>query len=464
MSVQPLTVNESQRTKIEADVIVVGAGLAGLVAARELERAKKRVLLLEARDRVGGRLLNLDLGENKVAELGGEWFGSHSTAIAGLAEELRVRSYRSHDVGDRLLDRGDRLLRYRGNVPRLPVPVLIDVKQALRRIERMARNLPHGTPWAAVRAREWDSQTFHSWIVQNTLTAGARDVLELWSKAVIGAASSEFSFLHALFYASSSGGAEAAAAVRGGALEFRFQGGAQGLAIRLADDLTEKPMLSSPASRVEHKRDSVTVSGHRLHAKARHLVLALPISLAGRLAFEPALPSQRDQLAQRMPGGSVIKCIAVFDEPFWREAGLSGQVIAVGQSPVSCVLDTSPGDGRPGVLTSFVIGAAARDLGQMANEQRRELVLSILARFFGPQASKPTLYREQDWIAEEYTRGCYHGLGSCGLYTSFGPALRKPIGRVHFAGSETGTHAMGSMGGAVESGRRVAHEILGANR
>lgn len=450
----------SMMRTIDADVIVVGAGLAGLVAATELQRHGLDVAVLEARDRVGGRLLNHDIGHgaDHVGELGGEWFGARCAQIRNFAESRGAKWFRNYDEGQRLLVDGDEIIRYT-SLPKLAPPAFIDYAGAVRRLEGMHAEVPSGRPWDAPHADEWDGQTFRSWIRENTRTDDARLMLDLWAQAVVGAASYEMSLLHVLNYAQSNGGFQSAAAVRGGQQEFRFIGGAQGLTLGLAQELGDRLHLGAPVRYITQTKETVTASGVGFVATAQRLVSAVPIGLSARIAHDPPLPARRDQLAQRMPPGSVIKCLAVYDEPFWRADGLSGQAYCKDNSLTRAVLDTSPSTGIPGVLTMFVSGPAARRAAQLPEKERRDQILASLAKFFGPRGGRPEIYVEQDWTAEQYSRGCYHGLAQPGVYTSFGETLRTPVGRVHWAGSETGVVDMGSMGGAVESGFRVTAEI-----
>lgn len=449
---------------MEADVVVVGAGLAGLVAATELKRAGLDVVVLEARDRVGGRLLNHDLGNGEVAELGGEWFGRGSTAIMDFAKSRGARWFANYDDGEKLLVTEEGITRYTGALPKLGGMAVADFALAAKRIDRMAGRVPHGEPWAAPNAAEWDSQTFWSWIRRNTLTRNGRRMLELWAHAVVGGGSNEFSLLHALYYARASGGFEATVAVRGGQQEFRFVGGAQGLTLSLADELGERVSLTSPVRTITQDAERVVASGDGFAVTALRLICAAPVSLAGRITYKPALPQRRDQLAQRMPPGSMIKCIAIYSDAFWRAQGLSGQAYCLDDSPTRAVLDTSPPGGTPGVLTVFVGGPAARAMTRLHPSERRETLLARLAHFFGPAAGRPEQFVEQNWMEEEWTRGCYHGMAQCGVYTAVGPALRERVGRIHWAGSESGAHAMGSMGGAVDSAQRVTGELIATTR
>lgn len=192
---------------------------------------------------------------------------------------------------------------------------------------------------------------------------------------------------------------------------------------------------------------------------ADHVVVTLPPTLAGRLEYAPALPSWRDQLTQRMPAGSVIKCFAVYDEPFWRADGLNGQA-ASDVGPVKVTFDNSPPSGTPGVLMGFLEGAEARAAARLPEEQRRKLVLDCFVRYFGPRAATPVRYFERDWMAEEFTRGCYGAHFTTGVWTSYGHAWREPVGRIHWAGAECSPEWNGYMEGALRSGEAVADEVL----
>ena len=194
---------------------------------------------------------------------------------------------------------------------------------------------------------------------------------------------------------------------------------------------------------------------------ARRVIVSIPPVLAGRIAYDPVLPARRDQLTQKMPAGSVIKINAIYDEPFWRADGLSGQV-AGDRSPIKFTFDNSPPSGRPGVIVCFLEGGAARVFGRLEVAERRRAVLASLAGYLGPRAAQPVDYVEQDWSAEEWTRGCYGAHMPPGALTQFGPVLREPVGRVHWAGTETATEWSGYMDGALTSGERAAAEVLAA--
>ena len=439
---------------MDTDVLVLGAGLAGLVAARDLTRAGLRVRVLEARDRVGGRTLNADLGDGQVVEAGGQWVGPQQTALLALAGELGVETHATHGEGANLLEWKGRVRRYTGTIPRLNPLVLADVAQAQARTDRMARTVPLDAPWAAARSAEWDAQTLESWLRRNVRTAAARELLRLGVEAVWAADAGELSLLHALFYLHSGEGWSALLDARGGAQQDRFVGGSQRISQLLAQDLDV--VLGTPATAVAQDDTGVTVTAGGVQHRAAHLVVALPPTLAGRLAYDPALPGRRDQLTQRVPMGAVVKCHAVYAEPFWRADGLSGQATS-DRGPVRVVFDNSPPSGRPGVLMGFLEGSRAR---AVPAAERRDAVLGTFARLFGPRAARPDLWLEQDWAEEPWSRGAYGGALTPGTWTQLGPALRAPVGRVHWAGTETAERWNGYMDGAVRSGAAAAEAVL----
>jgi monoamine oxidase len=268
------------------------------------------------------------------------------------------------------------------------------------------------------------------------------------------------SLLHLLFYIHSAGSLERLFDTEGGAQQDRFVGGSQLVALRLAERLgDERLLLRSPVRRIEHGPDGVVVRSDEAVVRARQAILAIAPTLAGRIAYDPPLPGYRDQLTQRMPLGTVAKCMAIYDEPFWRAEGLTGEGMSeVG--PVRLTFDNSPPDGSPGVLLGFLEGRRARELGRLPADQRRTAVIDCFGRLFGPRARSPQDYVERLWAEEEWTRGCYGCHMPTGAWTAYGPALREPIGPIHWAGAEVATVWSGYMDGAVRSGENAAAEAL----
>jgi monoamine oxidase len=446
---------------VDADVVVVGAGLAGLCATRDLTAAGKSVVLLEARDRVGGRLLNEDIGDGNVVEVGGQWVGPTQNRVIALAQELGLETFPTYGEGENLIEHRGELRRYTGTIPPFSPAVMVDVGQAQWRLNRMARKIPLEAPWEAPNARLLDSQTAATWMRRNMATRTGRALLQLGIEAVWAAQPEDVSLLHLLFYVHSAGSLELLFDTEGGAQQDRIVGGTQLLALRLAERLGDSVRLGAPVRRIVHGDGGVTAEADGASVSARRAVVAIAPALAGRIAYDPPLPGYRDQLTQRMPLGTVAKSMAIYDEPFWRRDGLSGQGLTT-KGPVKLTYDNSPPSGSPGVLLGFLEGRHARELGRLAPERRRELVLDCFGRLFGGRARSPERYVERLWAEEEWTRGCYGCHMPPGAWTAYGPALRAPVGALHWAGSETATVWSGYMDGAVSSGERAAKEVLAA--
>ena len=347
----------------ETDVVIVGAGLAGLAAARRLTADGIDCVVLEARDRVGGRTLNHSIGDGKIVEVGGQWVGPTQTRVLELMRELGLESFPTYHQGEHVIE-------YRGRAR----PLHRDDPEARRSgcSPTSARRsgsstgwrgqVPAEAPWTAPKAKEWDSQTLWSWMRRNVYTQGAREALSLAVEAVWAAQPEDLSLLHVLFYISSAGGLDALWDTEGGAQDARVVGGSQLISIRMAEELGDRVVLEAPVRRIAYEPDRVTVHADDLEVEARRAIVAMPPTLTCRIAYDPPMPALRDQLTQRIPQGAVIKCMAIYERPFWRERGLTGQATST-DGPVKLTFDNSPPDGSPGVLLGFLEGNQARELG-----------------------------------------------------------------------------------------------------
>lgn len=442
----------------EAEVVVVGAGLAGLSAARQLVGEGLEVVVVEARDRVGGRTENGFLAGVPL-ELGGQWVGPGQEVILGLVEELGLETFPTWTAGENLFDLNGSVRRYRGTIPKINPAALAEVWLALKRIDRLSSRIDPAAPWSAARAAEWDEITVADWISRSVLTRTAKDLIRLAVHAVWAAEPEEISLLHFLAYTRAAGSIEALLDTEGGAQDSRVVGGSQAISERMAADLDGRVLTGKQVSAIEWSGDSVIVRAAGSSFSARRAIVTAPPVLAGGIEWEPVMPEVRSGLTSSMLPGRVVKAMAAYESPFWREQGLSGSVTSVG-SPVSMVFDNSPPTGTPGVLVSFFEASAADTAGAMTDVERREVVVSNLVRLFGEKASNPLGYLDRCWANEEFSAGCYGAFMPPGAWTRCGRALAEPVGPIHWAGAETATRWTGYMDGAVSSGRRAAGEVL----
>jgi monoamine oxidase len=455
-------VEDLGNTRLSADVAVVGAGLSGLRAARTLADAGREVVVLEARDRVGGRLFNATLGDAVTVDLGGQWVGSDHVRVQRLAGELGIEIFPQHGEGRNLLDVGGKRRRYRGTIPRLGPRVLWDIFVARRRFDRLARSVGPEAPWAAERAAELDRETLAEWCERNVRTEIARELIGLAGRTVWGTGPEELSMLHVLFYVASAGGFDKLIDTEGGAQQDRLDGGAQLLPLGLAESLSDRVRLGAAVRRISQGEDGVRVVADGVEVEAGRAIVAAPLAVAARIELDP-LPPKRPQLAERMRPGALTKCMALYEEPFWRADGLSGESVT-DSGPVTLTFDSSPRDGSAGVLLGFVGGPEARELAALPAAERRAPVLSCLGRLFGARAAQPLEYAEQTWAEEPWSGGGPTSNFGPGGWTECGAALRERSGHVHWAGTETATVWSGYMEGALQAGDRVAAEVLESGR
>ena len=451
-----------------ADVAIVGAGLAGLTAARDLVAAGHSVVVLEARKRVGGRVYAHHIEGGEISEAGGTFVGPTQNHILALADELNVDTFPTYNEGENVYIADGERMTYSDNSPLGTAPpdpqILADLATVVARLDEMSKTVPVDAPWNAADAADYDRQTLETWIQENSTNERFRRLAALACRPIFGAEPRELSLLFVLFYIAASGDERNAGTfernfnTRAGAQESRFVGGSQLIPEKMASALGRRVVLGSPVRTIAVRRGGVTVTSRKVIVKAKRVIVAIPPVLAGRIDFSPGLPAARDGLSQRLPQGTLMKVATVYDRPFWREQGLTGTGLTL-RGPVNAIFDDSPPDGSPGVLFGFVGGDEARAFARLNATDRRAAALSSFVECFGEEAGRPAEYFETDWPGARWSRGGPVGIAAPGVLLSHGPALRAPVGPIHWAGTETSTFWNGYMDGAVRSGHRAALEV-----
>jgi monoamine oxidase len=447
----------------EVDYCVVGAGFAGLTAALRLQRAGRSVALLEARDRVGGRTFTQTRPDGTWVDRGGAWIGPGQDRIYALMNEFGVPEYKQHNDGDAMMIVDGKKHRYGGTIPWTMSPwAVTNLGLGLHAIEKMCKSIPREAPWEAKQAEEWDRISLGEWIEKNTMSAQARQMLDMALAGPYTSAASETSLLWVLLQMASGGGPTFVISGKGGSQDARPVGGMGAIYRPMAAELGDAVHLSQPVRQIAQDADGVTVRAHDLTVRARRVVVAIPLAIATSIDYEPMLPVDRAILHQRMPSGAVFKISVVYDEPFWRADGLSGQSASPG-SPATLTIDACTDTGTPGIMCVITEGPAARRLGKLNEAERQAVVIRELVDRFGNKANARLEFHEQNWTVERYSGGGMISHAPTGVLTEYGYMLREPCGRVHWAGTESSATMCGWIDGAIRSGERAAAEVMSAD-
>jgi monoamine oxidase len=450
-----------ERSHTEVTTVVVGAGYAGLSAALSLHDQGVDVLVLEAADRVGGRVYSETLDNGLVIDHGGQWVGPTQTNLLAAAKRFGCDTFPTYDTGNHVelwTDGQCRPFRESGPVDGAGVAAY---DTATELIDKMANSIDLSDPTATEELREWDSQTVETFFERHVPDADARTRLGLSVQGVWTVEPRDISLFHFLFYVAAAGGYEQLMETAGCAQENRFTRGAQAVALAIAEHLGDRIRLHSPVRHIRQDGDGVTVETDRGTVAAERAVIAVSPGAAVRLRFTPDLPLARRRWMERNPMGDVAKIHTVYDRPFWRARGLSGQATVYGDPAVGVVFDNSPSDGNVGVLVSFVYGERLHQWSLLNADDRRASVLSTLETLFGAEAATPERYIEKIWPHDPWAFGGYAASPTPGIWAEHGArGWRTASGRLHWAGTETAEKWNGYIDGAISSGHRAAGEIV----
>lgn len=434
-------------------VIVVGAGLAGLTAAAALADRGVDVVVLEARDRVGGRTHGIEVAPGKIVDAGAAYLGSQHTALKGLIAELGGHTTRTSMTGDSTFALAGAPVRCPGRFPPLNAVALGEMFEQLDALTKQVRL---DAPWLGPDAARLDILTAAEWAEQALTHADARLFFPLFLGEMMAADPRDVSVLHMAFYLRSGGGLRFLNAFEGGAQEERIEGGAQQLCVAIAERLGERVKMAQPVRAIRHTSAGVSVRTTDTTVHGDAVIVALPPRLADSVDYQPALRTRRASVTTAP--GCAVKLHLIYPAPLWREHGLSGWSMN-SDGPLLSTVDDSPADGSVGVLTGFVTGHAARRFAALSPAAQRAAALAQAKRLF-PELPAPVGYHATDWVNAEYSRGCYAALFGPGDWLRHGPTLTHPHGRVHWAGTETSTEFFGLMEGAIRSGHRAVSEVL----
>lgn len=447
-----------------AEVVVVGAGYAGLAAALELHDAGVDVIVLEAQHRVGGRTLSAKNEDGTVIDHGGQWVGPTQRHFLSLVERFDVATFPTYLGGaniERWIDGSKRDFKIAGPDDG---PGMREYLSAMAEIDRLSEAVNLEDPAATPNAEALDSETVHSYLERTVPSADARLRFALAVQSVWTVEPRDISMLHFLFYVASAGNFDQLMEAEGCAQETRFVEGAQETAIRIARVLGERVVLGSPVRRIERDDEGALVSTEHGDVRADRVIVAVPPQAAQQIVHEPPLPVARTRWLAKSPMGDVVKIHVSYDRPFWRDRGLSGEATLYGEPSLGFVFDNSPHDLSRGVLVCFVYADRIRGWKARGEEGRRQEVVDTLVDLFGEEAANPRRYAEKDWSEEPFIGGAYAANPTPGAWVEHSAeGWRRPVGRLHWAGTETASVWNGYIDGAISSGRRAASEVLTAS-
>ncbi|MFD5106592.1 flavin monoamine oxidase family protein [Streptomyces cinereoruber] len=436
----------------QADVVIVGAGLAGLTAADQLSRAGHDVVVIEGRDRVGGRIHTVEVAGVPV-DAGATWVAPHHAAVRDLVSRFGCEFVPQFHQGKGVMSFGGK--RKIESATSMAPWGMLDITRILNDLQKMVDDLPVSAPWEHPQAAQLDSMSLGEWLTAKHALKDTRKFLTMFSLVQWGAPVSDVSLFNALRYIKNLGGIEFMLTVEGGDQQDRVLGTTHSLVSKLADTLEDRVIVNSPVERITTVGDRVTVETGRHTIEARYVIVTASPTHRSAIKFTPALPQRHYGLSRSWRLGALSKAFVAYDRPFWRNEGLSGEGMSDNET-VFLTFDVSPSADGPGILMVF---CDARGFDAYDEDERRRRVVKHLVHMFGERARHAVDYTDFSWGNDAFAAGGPNPAVGPKAWTTFGPYLREPVGLVHWAGSETADETSGSMNGAMLSGRRAASEV-----
>jgi monoamine oxidase len=445
------------------DVAIVGAGLSGLTAATLLARAGKKVIVLEAQDRVGGRTWSKSLDNGAFIDIGGQWIGNGHSSMYKLAAEAGIKTFPTYNNGINIWQSNGKIKTHKGETPPMGLFALLSVNTNINRFDKLAAGIDPAQPWMVKNAKSMDNISLGSWIDQEVTNARAKKLIKRIAEGELCTSTYDVSLLQALSSAKATGSLKQAESVEDGALRDRLEGGAQGISLYLYNQIKSAVKLSCPVTFIEQTNDGMKLGNPSYSLIAQKVIITAPLPTVKNIRFTPELPTEKQMLINNMTMGKVVKCHAVYETPFWREKGLSGTSFALDEVVELSVDNSCPGSSN-GILASLIHADRAEHLLKLKPADRKQEVLEAYAKRFGEQARNPVYYHDYSFTENPWIGGAYTVFFKNGIFSSYGSCLNKPNDNIHWAGTETSTYFKGFMEGAVLSGERVAREILRLSR
>ncbi|KIX02807.1 uncharacterized protein Z518_08750 [Rhinocladiella mackenziei CBS 650.93] len=452
------------------DVVVVGAGLSGLKAAYDVQKAGLSCIVVEARDRVGGKTWSVDpLGEGKFLDVGAAWVNdTNQGAIYALAKSLGLELVVQNTVGNVIqedLGGGLGLFEYGGTPERMAEPKGVENLVYIReRAETVCQQLDIHDPVGT--GGHLDRMTLEEWCMAEIKSETALASVKLWTRAMLGLEPSEMSALYFLNYCKSGGGLlQMRSDFKHGGQYLRFIRGTQSMSLGLANLMNPgSVILNSPVRRISQTPEGIFVSAGRGDFRCQRVIISVPTVLYKEITFDPPLPEAKVELGKNNVHGYTLKVMVMYSEPWWRKKGLSGAIMSF-KGPITTCRDSSNDAKGMFSLTCFTNGDFGRQMSLLPQQERFNAILAHIKRVYGPYVDSvpdPIAVTEHEWAKDQWAQGCPCPASPPGIMTKYNHALRTSHGKVHFVGTETAYEWKGYMEGAVQSGERGAKEVIDA--